>query len=130
MLEPLGQGPTTDQLGHDEGLSVGAPHIVDLGDAGVGQPGERPGFSDQALLVVLGEAVVQHLERHPAIPLGIERLEQRARGPARHGAQHGVSPQPLGLGRNLEQRVEELLAHCGVAQGELRALGLHLLRIG
>jgi hypothetical protein len=82
-----------DQLGGHEHAPLEHAHVVHADDVGVGQSGQRLGFTAQALVIGRGgHAAVQELERHLAIELRVERGHHHACGTAPHGGQHGVPP--------------------------------------
>lgn len=70
--DPVSQRPAVDELHRDEQPAVRDAHVEHGHDVGVREPGHAPGLAAQALLLLLaGGGLAQHLDRDPAIELGI-----------------------------------------------------------
>ena len=85
-FHPLPERAAFDVLHRDEhGVVVGA-RVVDRDEVGVAHLGHGPGFVEEAFVLVGVALVVQHLDRHGALELGVER---------RHDHAHASSAEPL-----------------------------------
>jgi hypothetical protein len=88
--QPVVEGLAVDQLHGDEVAARGGADLVHGDHVGVGEPGHRARLAQQPLArAIAGGRPAQHLERDPALEIGVERGVDRA---DRAGAELALDP--------------------------------------